>query len=67
VFEGELDCVRIDDLHRLDDAVEADVDRLLLRIDDALKIPPHHLSIEVGAIVELHPLAQMEHIDLTVL
>ena len=66
MFEGELDRVRIDDLHGVDDAVKGDVDCLLLRIDDALKIPAHHLGIEVGAIVELHPLAQVEHIDLTV-
>jgi len=51
VFEDELDRVRIDDLHGVDDAVEADVDRLLLRVYDALVVPAYGFGVEVGAIV----------------
>jgi hypothetical protein len=67
VFEGELDRVRINGFHRLNDAVIGGIERLLLWIHDALIIPAHHLGIEIRAIVELHPLAQVKQVDFAVL
>src|SRR5919201_4401486 len=50
MLEGEFDRVRVKDFHRFDDAVEGGVEGLFLGIHDAMVVPPHYLSIEVGAI-----------------
>jgi hypothetical protein len=67
MFEGEFDGMPVEGLHRFDDVVVGGIERLFLGVDDSLIVPPHSLGVEVGAIVEFHPLAQMEHIDLAVL
>jgi hypothetical protein len=59
--------VGVEGFHRLDDTVIRGIEHLLLRINRALIIPPHHFGIEIRAIVELHPLAQVKHVDLAIL
>jgi hypothetical protein len=48
-------------------AVTRVIPSFITRIDGALKIPPHGLSIVICAIVELHPLAQVKDLDLELL
>ena len=64
IFQGEFDRVRIERLHRLDDLEVWAGEGLLLRVHDAFKVPGHGSGVEVGAVMEFHPLAQPEHYTL---
>src|SRR5262249_34753536 len=54
--------VRIERLHRLDNAEKWTDEGLLLWIPDAFEVPRHG-GVEVRAIVEFHPLPQLEHLN----
>jgi hypothetical protein len=58
----------VEGFHGLNNAlVIGGVERLFRRVHDAFIVPTHRLGIEIGAIVELDSLAQVEHVDLAVL
>jgi hypothetical protein len=59
--------VRIERVHRLDEALNRDMKGLLFRRYEASIVPADHLRIEIGAIMELHAFPQVEHVNLTVL
>ena len=59
--------MRIDHLNRLDGVQEGVHDALTLGIRRPPDVPAHGFRIKVSAVVKLHPLAQMEDIDLAVL
>jgi hypothetical protein len=67
MFEGELDRVRIDAFHGVDNAEKGRHEYVSLGVHDALIVPVGYFRIAVGTIVEHHPFAQVEHVDLVVL
>ncbi len=64
--QGEFDGVGVERLDRLDDLEERLGKGLLLLVHDASEVPGHGGGVEVGAIVEFHPLVQPEDVYFTV-
>ena len=60
VLEGELDGVAVDDLHRVEGPDLPPSNRPGVGVADPFDVVAHRLGVEVGAVVELHPLAQRE-------
>jgi hypothetical protein len=66
MFQGEFDGVRVERLDRLYDLEERAGKGLLLWIHDAFEVPGYGGGVEIGAVMEFHPLTQPEHIHLAV-
>jgi hypothetical protein len=62
ILQGEFDRVGVQWLDGLDDLEEGTGEGPHLLLHDMLEVPGHGGGVEVGAVVEFHPLTQLKHI-----